>query len=407
MSETGVLESPYPYFGGKRRVAGVIWEHLGSDIVNFIDPFFGSGSILLARPGGAGKIETVNDIDCDIENFWRAIKWAPEEVAHYADYPVNEAAMHAVHEWLVEGIEEHRALMHSNCFYFDAERAGWWVWGICIWIGSGWCSQPKNRKHPKLDGIGKGLNSNRGHRASSHWKQRAHMSGTHAGNGIHAAGLLKQQLPDLGLGPRVQSSGRGVHKLPQQIPNLRVSDGAAGMGIHASNLVEDHLHNLPSLGNDRGIHGVGAPPALEWFLALQARLRRVRVACGDWKRVLGPSVLGKGKNVGGRRPCGIVFDPPYDPKKRTKRLYSNETENVAAEVAEWCREHGDDPDLRIALCGYEGEHEMPKNWSVYSWKGARGYAGEENKNRLGERIWFSPHCMRQTTFDHLWKKESR
>jgi hypothetical protein len=55
-------------------------------------------------------------------------------------------------------------------------------------------------------------------------------------------------------------------------------------------------------------------------------------------------------------------------------------------------EHGPDPDLRIALCGYEGEHEMP-GWTKHAWKAARGYAGESNENRQLERIWFSPHCL--------------
>ena len=54
--------------------------------------------------------------------------------------------------------------------------------------------------------------------------------------------------------------------------------------------------------------------------------------------------------------------------------------DVAAEVAAWARENGDDPELRIALCGYEGEHEMP-GWREVAWKGARGYAGDGNDNR--------------------------
>ena len=24
--------------------------------------------------------------------------------------------------------------------WYDAKIAGWWVWGIACWIGSGWCS---------------------------------------------------------------------------------------------------------------------------------------------------------------------------------------------------------------------------------------------------------------------------
>jgi len=151
--------------------------------------------------------------------------------------------------------------------------------------------------------------------------------------------------------------------------------------------------HLPSLGNDRGLNGVAAAPCVEWFLELQARLRRVRVACGDWRRVLGPSVLGKGKNVGGRRPCAVFLDPPYSHEFRDP-LYSEDDAAISALVREWALEHGDDPDLRIALCGYEGEHEMPSSWTVHAWKAARGYAGAGNNNRDLERIWFSPHCLR-------------
>ncbi len=56
-------------------------------------------------------------------------------------------------------------------------------------------------------------------------------------------------------------------------------------------------------------------------------------------------------------------------------------------VRDWAVAHGDDPKLRIALCGYEGEYRMPPNWSVFRWKNTG------NKNGHRERIWFSPHCL--------------
>jgi hypothetical protein len=57
--------------------------------------------VLLARPHDA-KVETVNDKDGLISNFWRATTHAPDEVAKWADWPVNEADLHARHRWLVE-----------------------------------------------------------------------------------------------------------------------------------------------------------------------------------------------------------------------------------------------------------------------------------------------------------------
>lgn len=70
---------------------------------------------------------------------------------------------------------------------------------------------------------------------------------------------------------------------------------------------------------------------------------------------------------------------------------------VAHDVRLWCVENGDNPLLRIALCGYAGEHEEleAKGWSVLAWKAQGGYGnqGEDNSNRGKERIWFSPHCL--------------
>jgi hypothetical protein len=196
----------------------------------------------------------------------------------------------------------------------------------------------------------------------------------------------------------------GAHQPKRQLPKLSVTDGASGIGgVHARKAYSPGRPpdittpgkgvHLPALGNDRGLNGVSATPCVDWFHDLQARLRRVRVACGDWRRVLGPSVLGKGKNVGGRRPCAVFLDPPYSHELRDPFLYSEDDAKISVQVREWALEHGDDPELRIALCGYEGEHQMPDDWQVYAWKAARGYAGEDNDNRSLERVWFSPHCL--------------
>jgi hypothetical protein len=64
---------------------------------------------------------------------------------------------------------------------------------------------------------------------------------------------------------------------------------------------------------------------------------------------------------------------------------------------------GNNPLLRIALCGYEGEHDMPKEWDCVAWKAVGGYGNqsENNENARRERIWFSPHCISSGLFDGL------
>lgn len=376
------LRAPFPWMGGKSRAADAIWEGLGPDIVNYVEPFAGSLATLLGRPGGPGKIETVNDLDGAICCFWRAVKSEPDVVAEWCNDPVSELDLHARHIWLVDRLEEMAEQLRADPHYYDAKVAGWWVWGIAQWIGTGWCGGIKHGEpRPNLNS-GQGVHA-RG--LSQQMPRLAVPSGRGAGGdgqvGVHSAKGTREL-------PHVSGDSAGMGVLSQKMPNLSGFEG----GVRALGVRE---FGLPAIGNDRGINGVSAPPCREWFRALQTRLRRVRVVCGDWKRVLGPSVLGKGKNVGGRRPCGIILDPPYDVTKRAKRIYNNDAPGLAAEVREWAIEHGDDPDLRIILCGYWDEHcvHMPSTWRVVRWKGARGYAGADNDNREQETLWMSPHCL--------------
>jgi len=170
------LKAPFPWFGGKSRVAHLVWPRLG-DVGNYAEPFFGSGAMLWGRPDHhTGSIETVNDIDGFVANFWRAVKSDPDAVAHWATNPVNEVDLEARHRWLCKQPEKQGFLdtMKHDPDFYDVQRAGWWVWGICSWIGSGWCAgnyypddheQSNGRgvckdanKLPHISGNGQGVN---------------------------------------------------------------------------------------------------------------------------------------------------------------------------------------------------------------------------------------------------------
>ena len=123
------------------------------------------------------------------------------------------------------------------------------------------------------------------------------------------------------------------------------------------------------------------------FDDLATRLRRVRVCCGNWSRVLGDSVTWRHGTT------GVLLDPPYDDGAE---VYS-EGARISSDVRAWAIANGDNPLLRIALCGYEGEHVMPPDWECVPWKAKGGYGGQskehDNPNAKRERIWFSPHCI--------------
>src|SRR3990167_8237592 len=131
------LKAPFPYFGGKSMVAGPVWQRLG-DTPNYIEPFFGSGAVLFARPFPV-RIETVNDKGAFLANFFRALQHDPDGVAYHADAPVNECDLHAWHLWLINRPPEFGEQMMSDPEYYDVKVAGKWVWGQCAWIGGAWC----------------------------------------------------------------------------------------------------------------------------------------------------------------------------------------------------------------------------------------------------------------------------
>ena len=325
------LKAPFPWFGGKSKVADLVWKRFGK-VENYVEPFFGSGAVLLGSPR-VHRTETINDLDGFVTNFWRAIANDPEQTARYSDWPVNENDLHARHAWLVSQREALVPKLEGDPEYFDAKIAGWWVWGICCWIGGEFCS-------------GKGP-----------WS------------------VVNRQLVHLG------NSGKGVNR-------QRVHLGDAGKGVNRK-LV--HLGD----GNTGGIY--------DWFDRLRDRLINVRVCCGDWSRVCGPTPTVKLGTT------AVFLDPPYgEDAKRSPCIYTKDTLSVSKDVRQWAIEHGDDIRMKIAICGYDGEHVMPDSWDCVAWKASGGYGSQsngKNQNATKERIWFSPHCEKeeQTTIFSIIK----
>lgn len=308
------LKAPFTYFGGKSAVADIVWSRFG-DVANYVEPFCGSLAVLLSRPTEP-RTETVNDQDCYLTNFWRSIRFAPDETAYWADYPVSEIDLLSRHDWLIAQSERLRQYMRDDPNYYNPKIAGWWVWGSSQWIGDGWCE------------------------------------------------TAAEQLPHVG------NAGRGINR---KLPHV----GDAGRG--------DQIRL--------------------YFNELSARLRDVRIACGSWERVLGPSVTFRHGTT------AVFLDPPYGEGATEYSAGGNKT-SVLQDVAEWAIEAASHPDMRIAVCGYEGAVEFPETWEAHRWKNRGGYGsqgdGDGRANAKRETIWFSPNCLRPTPslFDTTPKEEA-
>ena len=151
------LIAPFPIFGGKRTVTADVWKRLGTP-KQYIEPFCGSAAMLLAARKPAA-LEVVCDMNGFIANFWRAVKYQPDEVARWADYPVSHIDMGAAHVWLMEQRPHIAEMLHDIEWQGDAKSAGRWLYGQCCWIGSGWCDW--ERESPPREQCGEGRPSHR------------------------------------------------------------------------------------------------------------------------------------------------------------------------------------------------------------------------------------------------------
>jgi len=146
----------FPYFGGKRSAANIVWSVLG-DPECYIEPFAGSLAVLLARPEDfKGGTEIVVDLDGLLVNFWRCIATDWHTMDPYLVGPVAEVDITAKHLALLEARPWLTDKMTTDTAFFDPKLAAWWWQGISSWLGSGWGHRPA-RQRPHIDRSLKGI----------------------------------------------------------------------------------------------------------------------------------------------------------------------------------------------------------------------------------------------------------
>jgi hypothetical protein len=390
-----------------------------------VEPFFGSGAVLLLRPHPP-RIETINDLDCYVSNFWRATQHDPEKVAYYADHPVVEVDLHSRHRWLV-GIDppspwtdtpylhamagpgkwarararaEFRERMRADPDHYDAKVAGWWCWGRCCWIGSGWCSTNAAGDDSFGPGQRPGLTEMAGVTAPQMMGERPHEW---------------QQVPLLSRkGQGIAAAGPGLNAGRPQLADTY----SRGRGVHGTDAADRYLHQKRPLlrANQCGYTGSGVTQEvstagtcasrrawlIDWFSRLRDRLRTVRVCCGHFLRVMDSESVTTRLGV-----TGIFADPPYPhsnpdgSSSRSEGLYAqDDPDKIRDELLAYCLERGGNPMMRICVAGYDtdGYAVLEKHgWDAVAWVSQGGYGNRSKKGKANakrERLWFSPHCVK-------------
>src|SRR5205807_889847 len=117
----------------------------------------------------------------------------------HQDYPVSHKDLDARHRWLTDPARTAAlaAALSDPEWPGDPQIAGWWVWGQCCWIGSGWCEKEISTD---AGNAGRGVQSQI----------------PHAGNAGRGVQSKIPHASDAGRGvqsqiPHASDAGRGVH----------------------------------------------------------------------------------------------------------------------------------------------------------------------------------------------------
>jgi len=109
------MRSAFPYIGGKTRLADWVTNQLPNH-TTYVEPFGGSGAVLLNKP--RSKVEIFNDADSDVVTFFRVAREARGELAEWCRNTPFSEQLHD--EWADQFFAGDRPKD-------DVEHAGRWL----------------------------------------------------------------------------------------------------------------------------------------------------------------------------------------------------------------------------------------------------------------------------------------
>ncbi|MBT9252169.1 MAG: DNA adenine methylase [Brockia lithotrophica] len=129
------LKPPIPYFGGKSKLARSIID-LMPPHRTYVEPFGGSGAVLLAKP--RSPVEVYNDIDGDLVNFYRVLQDEQKaekfrriiEFTPYSKQVFEEARQAIRTSEFLDEIDRAVKFFVVAAMSFSGEHRGGWSWSV-------------------------------------------------------------------------------------------------------------------------------------------------------------------------------------------------------------------------------------------------------------------------------------
>ncbi|MCR4293667.1 MAG: DNA adenine methylase [Candidatus Kuenenia sp.] len=436
------MKAPFPYFGGKSTIAHKVWAVIG-DCKHYIEPFFGSGAVLLSRPKYIpGKdIETICDKDGYICNVWRALQHNPDKVAKWCDWPVNHCCPAGT------------MIATPNGFVpIEKIYDGMIVWGYEDGhiVQTKVLATTKNFTADPLVSVGK-LSLTVNHPI---WTTKGYMDAISFPdkaligiidlpvdkplfNIVECQTDRSQRNIYQSSNPKRLLLQRSPLSIPITVCNFETTTGnyfAEQLLVHncdlsarkkeliknEQNLLENLFNNpdwydaklagywiwaascwigsgLTRIGqmphvskSGMGVHSVGQMPHVSnGGMGVQ---EPYNTNIYTWFRQLSERlryvrvVCGDWTRVCGGNwqddlgICGMFFDPPYGVVDRDTNIYHCDSTDITRDISTWCKERGKISTYRIVIAGYEEHAELlQEGWTSESWSAQGGYANVGKK----------------------------
>ena len=307
------MDSPIVYFGGKRKAAPLIWRLFGR-VYRYVDPFMGSLSVPLACPYEIPRV-VVNDLNCLLVNFWRALQRDPEAVAYWAEYPSSHVDLMARREWLRQQWPTAVQAMQLDPEWHDARMAGWYVWVVSNAI-----DLTKNLRPATVD------------------MQQAYAK---------AVATARQ------------------FRLDWDTQTLDTPDISPVLGQQKQRVMRP-----------RGPQDKTSDQISMWIGGLAEHMRTWIIICKDWTSIVSSRVILGTIPSEAPHVCALLLDPPYDTGVVPRgKVYAVDDTQIASTVRGWLFTPNEKdgiipwyhPRLRIILCAYEGDHDPLPDSRTYRW----------------------------------------
>ena len=227
--------APFPYWGGKRRAADLVWQLLGRDVYSYVDPFGGSLAIPLSAPHHIPRV-VVNDRFGLLVNAWRALQAEPEATAYYADYPTSHLDLIARNAELRAALPDVEMNVRRYSSWYNVKLAGFYMWAVSNSIDMGTSLG---------DGCGTKMSKRNGVTAEAE-REAGTLMGRRGG-----VGKTGMPYPAAGDGGGFYHHGRGVARGDV---NMRSKGGRGGVGGDGGNAMSVMMC---AKGGRQGVGGDG------------------------------------------------------------------------------------------------------------------------------------------------------